>query len=360
MVGGLERYYQIAKCYRDESTRPDRQPEFTQVDIELAFTSGQQIQNLVEELLRQSWPLDSIPKSPFSTLTYDTCMRKYGSDKPDLRITNEIQDVAFHEGQFIKALVFQKDQLFKNLSKSATKSLQKETKKQFEFIITSYFEMNSDGDIKSSVKKLLPQTDLNLNANSCDFGFLAIGSKESEVQQSLGKIRTLLIQQYLKINEDQLKFLWVVDFPMFLPREDGLEGLEAAHHPFTRPNEEDIQLLKTSPDQMRAQHYDLVLNGYEIGGGSMRIHEPELQKYILEDILNEDASKLNHMLEALSFGCPPHGGIALGLDRLVGILCKANSIRDVIAFPKTTDGKDLMSEAPANISLKDKQYYHLK
>ena len=151
----------------------------------------------------------------------------------------------------------------------------------------------------------------------------------------------------------------MVDFPLFLPNED-TGRLESAHHPFTRPHDDDIPLLETKPELVRAQHYDLVLNGQEIGGGSIRIHEAAMQKYILEDILKEDTSQLQHMLDALSFGCPPHGGIALGLDRLMMIMCQAQSIRDVIAFPKTTGGKDLMSGSPTQVTDEDKSYYHLK
>ena len=338
MVGGLEKYYQIARCYRDEGARPDRQPEFTQLDIELSYTNAEKIQSLIEELLRISWPGENIiPKEPFPRLTYAECMSKYGSDKPDLRYSNQIQDVAFHEEKFIKAIAFSQEHFSNQMSRSAAKSMEKELRALYPSVITSFFEIESNttnGDkIKTNAKKFLPKT-CNLNVSEKkqgDIGFFAIGDKESDVQKALGKLRTLVIQRYSFIDQNQLEFLWVVDFPMFLSREDGQEGLEAAHHPFTRPKEKDIHLMKSNPEQVLAQHYDLVLNGHEIGGGSMRIHEPELQKYILENILNEDTSELKHMLEALSFGCPPHGGIALGLDRLIGIICRTNSIRDVIA-----------------------------
>ena len=359
MVGGVNKYYQIARCYRDEGAKPDRQPEFTQLDIELTFTSEHKIQNMIEELLRQSWPTDQVPAEPFPKLSYSESMSRFGSDKPDMRIPNEIQSIAFHENRFIKAIVFKKSQLAKELSKSASKSIEKDVKKLFESLVVSYFEVENV-DIKTGVKKLLPMENVQIQANPGDFGFLVLGANEQDVELCVGKLRTLMIEKYLNVDPKQLAFLWVVDFPMFLPREDGEEGLEAAHHPFTRPKDEHIHLLKTHPEQMLAQHYDLVLNGQEIGGGSMRIHEPDMQKYILENVLKEDTSELKHMLEALSFGCPPHGGIALGLDRLVGIVCQAKSIRDVIAFPKTTGGKDLMSEAPTKITDQEKDYYHLK
>ena len=259
------RYYQVARCYRDEGSRPDRQPEFTQLDIELSFTDSQKIQSLVEELLIQSWPT-KITKTPFLRLTYHEAMKKYGSDKPDLRISNDIQNVAFYEEKFIKALVFEKSQLSKNLSKSAAKSIEKDIKKQFESTIISFFEVDNNCEIKTNANRLLPRQDsLNLKVNSGDFGFLALGPEEIKVQQSLGKIRSLLIENnYLTVNSDQLEFLWVIDFPMFLPKENGQDGLEAAHHPFTRPNDEDIHLLKIHPEQIRAQHYDLGIKRFWI------------------------------------------------------------------------------------------------
>ena len=216
-----------------------------------------------------------------------------------------------------------------------------------------------NGNIQTSTKHLFSEKTLS-KIRCCDFdlAFIAMGDNELDVQEMLGKLRTLIIDLYMDLPPDLLKFLWVIDFPLFLSSEENT--LESAHHPFTRPLDEDLHLIKTNPEAVRGQHYDLVLNGQEIGGGSMRIHESELQKYILEDILKVDTSDLTHMLEALTFGCPPHGGIALGLDRLVAIICKAKSIRDVIAFPKTSNGKDLMSGSPAAISDQDKSYYHLK
>ena len=350
MVGGVEKYYQIARCYRDEGSRPDRQPEFTQVDIELSFTSAEKVRALVETMLKKVWP-SNLPMDPFPQLEYKECISKFGSDKPDLRIGNEIQDLS----PIAKTILFKNDQI-KDLSRSAAKKMEKEYSDQHCRISFCY---KDNGEIKTGVKKLLDEKTLK-KIEQCDFdiAFIAIGADETKSQETLGKIRTLVIDSYMDLSPDLLKFLWVIDFPLFETSEDG--SLESAHHPFTRPLDQDLHLLKSRPDLVRGQHYDLVLNGQEIGGGSMRIHESELQEYILQDILKVDTTELSHMLEALSFGCPPHGGIALGLDRLVAIICKAKSIRDVIAFPKTTEGKDLMSGSPATISSQDKLYYHLK
>lgn len=179
----------------------------------------------------------------------------------------------------------------------------------------------------------------------------------------MGKMRlemaNLLEAQGMKLREDGHHFLWVVDFPLFLPAETGT-GMESAHHPFTAPHPDDAHLLTSSPLDVRGLHYDLVLNGAEIGGGSVRIHQSEMQEYVLKEILKEDPAHLHHLLEALRCGAPPHGGIALGLDRLITMLCNANSIRDVIAFPKSLEGKDLMSGAPSNISQKEKEMYHIR
>lgn len=352
MVGGVGKYFQIARCYRDEGSRPDRQPEFTQIDIEMAFTDAQKVQDMTEALVKDVWP-DQLSEEAFPRLTYNEIMSKYGSDKPDLRIDNEIQHLGFHEGRFAKAMWFRNDQFGSQLSKSALKKLEKDFKGDSDLIVIGH---QKNSELKQNVIKLLPPT---TKLNPDDVGFIVLGPQESKVLDCLGKIRSYFCQNLLTLDPKSLKFLWVVDFPMFLPNEETGQ-LEAAHHPFTRPRDEDIDLLEKRPDLVRAQHYDLVLNGQEIAGGSMRIHEPKLQKYILENILREDTADLSHMLEALKYGCPPHGGIALGLDRLMMIICGAKSIRDVIAFPKTSTGKDIMSGAPASVSAEEKSYYHLQ
>lgn len=352
MVGGVGKYFQVARCYRDEGSRPDRQPEFTQIDIELSFTDACKVQDLTEALIKSSWP-NTLPSKPFPKLTYKEAMEKYGSDKPDLRIDNQIEDLGKYpaDGRFVKALWFRADQLKTEMSKSALKKFEKEMKKLHENLVI--VAMDKD----NLVTKVLPDK-YELKNTDDQVGFVVLGQKEIHVQECLGKIRSRFSDQFLTKRAEDLSFLWVVDFPLFL-RDEETQKLGSAHHPFTRPKEEDLHLMDTNPELVRGQHYDLVLNGYEIGGGSMRVHESDLQRKILEDILNEDASELNHMLEALTYGCPPHGGIALGLDRIMMIICNAQSIRDVIAFPKTSDGKDLMSGSPAIVQNDEKAYYHL-
>jgi aspartyl-tRNA synthetase len=353
MIGGVGKYFQIARCYRDEGSRPDRQPEFTQVDIELSFTDSKKVRSLTEALVKFAWP-SSLPSEPFQIMTYETALTKYGIDKPDLRFDNQIVDICHHNGRYVKAIWFKKEQIESGqvLSKSAMNKLFKEVKTSNGGPIVISYEIKQD--IADNLKKFFPAEETDLKGDVGDFGFIVIGDKERQVQEVLGKIRANFSEKFMNLDPEVLKFLWIIDFPLFLVNEDTGE-LESAHHPFTRPLDEDMHLLKSDPEKIRAQHYDLVLNGQEIGGG-----ETELQKEILEDILKEDTTELEHMLEALSYGCPPHGGIALGLDRLMMIICKAKSIRDVIAFPKTAGGKDLMSGSPTTVKSEEKEYYHLK
>ena len=270
-------------------------------------------------------------------------------------------------------------------SSTELKRIEKEVLEDMKFtigdkmIFLSNFKVNDTSQVTSSIiKKFFPSLTNTLsskvNLNSYNFGFLVIGNNKTDVVSiCAGKLRTRMSKLLYELDPEDLRFLWVEDFPMFLPKEADSSsqsslGVESAHHPFTQPHPEDEHLLTEGSDIMkdidrllkiRSQHYDLVLNGQEIGGGSIRIHDPHLQKFVLEDILNEDVSELNHLLESLSFGAPPHGGIALGFDRLMSIICKAETIRDVIAFPKGGEGKCLMSNAPANITDEQKSMYHI-
>ncbi|XP_022085393.1 aspartate--tRNA ligase, mitochondrial-like isoform X5 [Acanthaster planci] len=307
MVGGIDRYFQIARCYRDEGSRADRQPEFTQVDIEMSFVNKDGIYAMIEQLLEYSWPRDK-PKlsTPFPRMNYSQAMAEYGSDKPDTRFNWKIKDVTT---------------VLKGCGPSIFNS------EEDEFTISAV-------NCKGALTKVLGHVRL-----VC-----------ADILESRGvPVR----------DPNHYSFLWVEDFPLFLPSEGRDGELESSHHPFTAPVPEHSDLIYTSPLEVKGQHYDLVLNGAEIGGGSIRIHNAELQEYVLEKVLKEDSSCLSHLLDALQSGCPPHGGIALGLDRLISILCGEPSIRDVIAFPKTMEGNDLMSGAPSGVVDTDLARYHV-
>nr|DBA17975.1 TPA: hypothetical protein GDO54_016277 [Pyxicephalus adspersus] len=361
MVGGVDRYFQIARCYRDEGTRPDRQPEFTQVDIEMSFVDQLGIQQLVEGLLRYSWPEEkgTLP-DPFPIMTYAEAMNSYGVDKPDTRFEMKITDVT------AQLRTTQLGFVQKALEKphGCVKAIR--VPEGTEVLAIA---VKSDGSWKSPLAKHLSEEQKNdladaTGAEAEDLLLVAIG-QHSTVCPALGRLR-LGVASHLEGCGVSLRdpsvfhVLWVVDFPLFLPKEDNVEELESAHHPFTAPHPEDMDLLYNEPAKVRSQHYDLVLNGNEIGGGSIRIHNAELQRWVLQNVLKEDVGLLSHLLEALESGAPPHGGIALGLDRLISIIVGAPSIRDVIAFPKSLRGHDLMSSAPDYVSPEELQPYHIQ
>ncbi|XP_077414524.1 aspartate--tRNA ligase, mitochondrial isoform X2 [Vanacampus margaritifer] len=381
MVAGIDRYFQVARCYRDEGSKPDRQPEFTQVDIEMSFVDQAGIMTLVEGLLKYSWPAGKGPLPlPFQTLTYEEAMRDYGVDKPDTRFGMKLMDlrdvflstdigffksaVSKPESSVLSICVPSGAKLFtgKDLDK-----LKQSSKAHFNQEV-SVVQVKADGTLKSPLKNLLSAsaTDAVLRKTAAEPGdLLLIAAGPYDVlRPMLGSLRlqcAQLLESHGLTVRDPLAFhfLWVVDFPLFLPKEDEPEQLESAHHPFTAPVPEDTQLLYTEPEKVRGQHYDLVLNGCEIGGGSIRIHKASEQLHILKNILKEDPTVLSHLLEALDSGAPPHGGIALGLDRLVSIMVGAFSIRDVIAFPKSFRGHDLMSGAPDFVSEEELKSYHI-
>ncbi|XP_054724608.1 aspartate--tRNA ligase, mitochondrial-like [Uloborus diversus] len=378
MVGGIDRYFQIARCYRNEGTKHDRQPEFTQLDIEISFTTAKDIYSLIELLLKHSWPKNRSIKTPFPSMTYADAIRLYGTDKPDIRYELKIQnltkdltdsglDIASKSASdpdfILGAIVLPNG---KNLLKN---SFIKELQKDAEQISLNFYPISIKDNMSwtSAISKHV-RTDVQNNINKKynvkpgDVIFLAAG-KYMCTSSFLGKLR-IKCADYLRSNGvdltrwDEYAFVWITDFPLFLQNETG--ALESAHHPFTAPHPVDVELVYTNPKEARSQHYDLVLNGQEVGGGSIRVHDPLLQKYILEDILKESTSNLKHLLDALASGCPPHGGIALGIDRILAIVCGCHSITDVIAFPKSMDGKDLMSGAPSPITEEDQRIYHIK
>ncbi|MCI4377712.1 hypothetical protein PGIGA_G00206720 [Pangasianodon gigas] len=381
MVAGLDRYFQLARCYRDEGSKPDRQPEFTQVDIEMSFVDAAGIMALIEGLLQYSWPEDKgTISTPFACLTYEEAMKDYGVDKPDTRFGMKLVDVSetFQHTQieFIRDAIVQPGGCVqaicvpdgaKHLKGKDMEFLKQAAKTQFNQEVDCML-VRAEGSIKSPLGRLIPDTTrlqllLKMRANAGDLLLIAAGAQE-RVRPLLGKLRLqcaeLLEGRGVPVRDPAVfHFLWVVDFPLFLPKEDEPEQLESAHHPFTAPIPEDAHLLYTQPHKVRGQHYDLVLNGCEVGGGSIRIHNAAQQLYVLENILKEDPSLLSHLLEALDSGAPPHGGIALGLDRLVSIIVGASSIRDVIAFPKSFRGHDLMSHAPSLLPEEELRPYHI-
>lgn len=382
MIGGLDRYFQIARCYRDESTRPDRQPEFTQVDIELSFVTTSGVCSLVEEMLAFCWP-PHLPAviCPFPRISYAEAMENYGCDKPDTRFEIRLKNIPqplkdcvpfFNQetsrdtlSDFsIKSIVVPRFAPY--FKRSAENRFREEAKNNYANVGLAFIRVDSAGVWSSSLNKFLTE-DVRCKTNEIyelqqdDVVILCFG-KTRLVYSLLGKLRLdcaeLLENSGVAVRDPNVQnFLWVIDFPLFERNDAGV--FESMHHPFTAPHPSDHSLLYTEPTKVRGQHYDLVLNGAEIGGGSIRIHDPVLQRFVLDNILKEDVSHLNHLIEALESGCPPHGGIALGLDRLIAIMCKSSSIRDVIAFPKSLEG-DLMANAPARISDDEKKLYHLK
>ncbi|XP_072504685.1 aspartate--tRNA ligase, mitochondrial isoform X2 [Notamacropus eugenii] len=382
MVAGFDRYFQIARCYRDEGSKPERQPEFTQVDIEMSFIDQTGIQKLIEGLLQYSWPKDKNPLTiPFPSMTYTEALDIYGTDKPDTRFGMKIVDVSdiFRNTaiEFLQDVLKEPQGTIKTICiPGGAKYLQS---KDFEaikkFAVSNFNQevsplfLKTSESRKSPLTKLLKEEEKSalvslMKAQEEDVLLLTAGEYK-KVCSLLGKLRLecadLLEARGVVLRDPAVfHFLWVVEFPLFLPKEEDPTELESAHHPFTAPHPSDIHLLYTEPEKVRSQHYDLVLNGSEIGGGSIRIHNAEQQQYVLETVLKEDVKLLSHLLQALDFGAPPHGGIALGLDRLVCLVTGAPSIRDVIAFPKSFRGHDLMSNAPDYVSSEDIEPYHIQ
>ncbi|XP_041580546.1 aspartate--tRNA ligase, mitochondrial [Vulpes vulpes] len=382
MVGGLDRYFQVARCYRDEGSRPDRQPEFTQIDIEMSFVDQTGIQSLIEGLLQYSWPSDKDPVVvPFPSMTFAEALASYGTDKPDTRFGMKIVDISnvFRNTEVgflqdalskpqgtVKAMCISEGA--KYLKRKDIESIRKFAADHFNQEVLPIF-LKANRNWNSPVAKSIMEEQRSgltrlMEIQEDDVVLLTAG-EHKKACSVLGKLRLecadLLEARGLVLRDPALfSFLWVVDFPLFLPKEENPEKLESAHHPFTAPHPSDVQLLYSEPEKVRSQHYDLVLNGNEIGGGSIRIHDAELQRYILAELLKEDVKLLSHLLQALEFGAPPHGGIALGLDRLICLVTGAPSIRDVIAFPKSFRGHDLMSNAPDSLPPEELKPYHIQ
>jgi len=383
MVAGIERYYSLARCYRDEDNRADRQPEFTQIDLEMSFIDREDMYALIEGLLKKIWKdvLDIDIPTPFPRMPYEEAMNRFGVDKPDTRFAMEIVDFSetFAKSDFkVFASTVQGGGVVKAFNAKGLSDITQGELKALEDTAKAMgakglaFIKADGGEWKSPILKFLSEDEKaalkdKLQIEDGDIVFFA-ATKWEQACSILGRIRLdaakLLTQRgRLDIPKDQYNFLWVIEFPLMLFEEE--EGrYVSAHHPFTAPVAEDMELLDSDPKAVRGQHYDIVLNGTELGGGSIRIHQPALQKKVFEDVLKipKDIvdSRFGYMLKAFEYGAPPHGGIALGLDRLVTILGGRSTIRDLIAFPKTQRGQDLMCQSPGPVSEKQLRDLHIQ
>jgi aspartyl-tRNA synthetase len=383
MVGGVERYYQLARCFRDEDQRADRQLEFTQIDLEMSFIEREDLYAIIEGLLKRIWKvaLNQDIATPFKRIKFEEALNRWGADKPDTRFGMELVDFteefrassfkvfsgAVGAGGVVKAL--------------NAKGLAGATQGQIE-TMTDYaksfgakglaFIKVEGGEWKSPIVKFFSDAEKAALTKKLEIqeGDLILFAADQWLNacEILGKIRlycadVLKGQGKLTIPADRFDFLWVVDFPL-VSFDKEQNRWYSSHHPFTAPVAEDIPLLKTDPKKVRGQHYDVVVNGWELGGGSIRIHQPDVQRTVFEEVLKIPPdmvkARFGYMLEAFRYGAPPHGGIALGFDRLLAILCGTTSIRDVIAFPKTAKGTDLMTDAPSTVEPKQLRDLHLE
>lgn len=366
MVGGMDRYFQIARCFRDEDLRADRQPEFSQIDIEMSFVDEEDIWSMTEGLMKEIFKdIKGIDLPEFKRIPYDTCMEKYGSDKPDLRFDMPLYNVSevfantefkvfencLNEGGIIQAM---------NVKNGADKFSRKQLDKLQDYVkvygakALANLKLTAEG-FSGSVTKVLSdaekealRTMLNIEENDIVF---FVADKKKVAQSSLGALRVKLGHDLDLINKDAYEFLWVTDFPMF-EYDENENRYVAAHHPFTSPNLENIDKLLSDPAHCYSRAYDLVLNGYELLSGSIRIHDQKLQEKVFEAIgmtLEEAHEKFSWFMDAFQYGTPPHGGVGIGLERLTMILAGTDNIRDVVAFPKTASASDLMAQAPSPV-----------
>ena len=371
MVAGMDKYYQLAKCFRDEDLRGDRQLEFTQLDMEMSFIHQEDIMDLVERLAKKVFKdvTGEEKLEKFDRITYDYAMNNYGSDKPDLRFDMKIKDLselvankgfsvfddAISNGGSVRAIV--SDDV--DFSRKKIKDLEDFVKTYYKAKGLAYIKVGEDGNINSPIAKFFDEETLNNIKNTLELtnnkiAFI-LADKNKIVLDGLGALRLKLGNDLGLINKDEFKFAWVVDFPMFEYSEEEGRYL-AQHHPFTSIKKEDVKYLDSGElEKIKSESYDLVLNGYEIGGGSIRIHDSELQAKVFDTLglsKEEQIDKFGFFLETLSYGVPPHGGLAFGLDRWLMAMQKETSIKEVIPFPKTNKGQDLLTGAPASVDVR--------
>ena len=369
MVAGYERYFQIVRCFRDEDLRADRQPEFTQLDVEMSFVERVDVLAIMEKMIAEVFKvaIGAELSLPMRRLSYDEAMQKYGSDKPDLRFDMEIFDLSeAMRGSDFKVFesVLAAGGKIKGINVKGNAAI---PRRELDGLVNYVGQYGAKGlawigytaeGLKSQISKFfseeqLEKIRLTAQAEEGDL-VLIIADKPAVAVNAMGQLRLEMARRMNLIDPDKLAFAWVLDFPMFEYDEE-VKRYVAMHHPFTSPRDEDIQYLETDPGRIKAKAYDMVLNGTEIGGGSIRIFQRDVQEKVFKAIglTEEEANeKFGYLLEAFEFGTPPHGGIAFGLDRLIMLMAKRSSIRDVIAFPKTQSATDLMSQAPSEVSLR--------
>ena len=383
MISGFDRYYQIVRCFRDEDLRADRQPEFTQLDIEMSFVEEQDVQELIEGLMCHLFKevLGVELTTPFLRLSYDFAMERYGSDKPDLRnplFLQDVKDVLMHSelSVFSQAAADEESRIVMLKCPKGAELSRKNLDEYVQFMQRlgvnglSYIKVSDPAQgrlgLQSSLLKFLSDDEIKaliqkVELEAGDIVFCAAG-KSAQITEPMGALRQKLGFDFKLIDPDAWKIAWVIDWPIFLKNEK-TGKIESAHHPFTSHQLSDAEELKKNPLAAKAKAYDLVLNGYELGGGSIRIHDPNMQKSVFEllGISEEDVQKkFGFFVEALQYGCPPHGGIALGIDRLAMLMTKSQSIREVIAFPKTLSAMCLLTQAPSPVDANQLQELSIK
>ncbi|MBR1444218.1 MAG: aspartate--tRNA ligase, partial [Firmicutes bacterium] len=370
MVSGFDKYFQIAKCFRDEDLRADRQPEFTQIDMELSFVEADDVMSLNERLIKKVFKeVKGIDvEIPFKRMPYCEAMERFGSDKPDIRFEMELKDIsdivngsefkvfqgAIDDGGSVRAICA------KGCGATPRKQLDQlvETAKTYGAKGLAWIGLQDDGSYKTTISKFFDNDKLKeiaerMGAEKGDL-ILICADRNKVVFDALGALRIEMAERMGLIKDDDYKFLWVTEFPL-LEYDEEEKRYVAMHHPFTSPMDEDLEMLDTDPSKVRAKAYDMVLNGCELGGGSIRIHRNDIQEKMFECIgfsKEEAEERFGFLLEAFKYGAPPHGGLAFGLDRMVMLITGAQSIRDVIAFPKVKDASCLLTDAPNKVDAK--------